>query len=155
MGHTYGGAGHLELEAARRRRDRTLAGPQIGPTWDEALDYPARRSAASGRALLRALPWRRLAPRPERVRLDPPADARGPAGRGASRRAGPGSSTCRRAGRRSRSRGWSRGGWRARWLDPRTGAEQAIGAAEPGLDLAWRAPGAPTAEDWVLVLEGG
>ena len=43
-------------------------------------------------------------------------------------------------------------GWQARWVDPRTGETQDIGSVEPDRNRVWRAPLAPSAEDWVLIL---
>jgi hypothetical protein len=43
--------------------------------------------------------------------------------------------------------------WRAHWFDPRTGDEHPVGAATLDQTHVWRAPTAPSAEDWVLVVE--
>ena len=43
----------------------------------------------------------------------------------------------------------------ARWVNPRTGAETALGALAAGHNPArWRVPPRPDANDWVLVVNG-
>jgi hypothetical protein len=38
-------------------------------------------------------------------------------------------------------------GWRAAWLDPRTGGEHSLGPVDPGLDLSYRPPTPPSGEE--------
>jgi hypothetical protein len=42
--------------------------------------------------------------------------------------------------------------WRASWIDPRAGTAQGAGPVDVGIDLTWRAPSAPSDEDWLLVV---
>ena len=151
MGHTYGGQGIWNWKHAGD--DEThVAGPQIGPTWDVALAHPGAEQVAVGARVLRSLPWYRLRPTPERARsvdrdvppVHQPACAQiadqlwlvyCPVGSG-----------------NVELLGLDDLGWRAAWIDPRTGAEQAIGPVSVPADGAWAAPDAPTDADWVLLL---
>jgi hypothetical protein len=151
MGHTYGGQGIWNWK--RPGDDEThIAGPQIGPTWDVALDHPGAAQVATGARILRSLPWYRLRPTPERARsvdrdvspVRQPACAQiqdelwlvyCPVGSGGAELLG------------LEDRGWT-----ARWIDPRTGDEQALGAISVPDIGEWAAPAAPSDEDWVLML---
>ena len=151
MGHTYGGQGIWNWK--RPGDDEThVAGPQIGPTWDVALDHPGAEQVAIGARVLRSLPWHRLRPTPERARtvdrevppVCQPACAQidgelwivyCPTGSG-----------------RVELLGLEDLGWQATWIDPRTGAEQSIGAVSVPGDGVWVAPPLPSEADWVLLL---
>jgi hypothetical protein len=151
MGHAYGGQGLWNWK--RPGDDEThLGGPQIGPTWLEALDHPGAVQVALGARLLRSLPWWRLRPCPERVELQPQLP-------------GPTERPCCAliddevcliylpvARGQVTVKGLAGNGWTASWIDPRTGERQGAGPVEPGLDLAWSAPAAPTEADWLLLL---
>jgi hypothetical protein len=154
MGHTYGAQGIWNWKRAGDPEEE-LAGPQIGPTWQQSLELAGAAQCALAAAFLRSVGWHRLVPCPERVEVLPgplgyeqlPAGAEIagelrvaylPAGHG-----------------RAVLKGLAPTGWRASWLDPRTGGSQGIGEVDPALDLSWRAPERPSAEDWVLVLEAG
>lgn len=151
MGHTYGAQGIWNWK--RPGDDETeVAGPQIGPPWYEAIDYAGAEQCGIGARFLRTLPWWRLGPCPERVALDPaPADLlRRPVCASI-----PGELYLAYAPDATGAlvvKGIEDGDWQAAWLDPRTGAEQPIGAVELGLEHVWHAPAAPSADDWVLVV---
>jgi hypothetical protein len=151
MGHGYGGQGLWNWK--RPGDDEThLGGPQIGPTWAEALDHAGGAQCGLGARVLRALPWWRLRPCPERAELDPLESD--PRWRPACAVA-PGEAWLTylpRAQGQVTLKGLAPWPWRARWVDPRTGQPRPIGPAQPGLDLAWRAPPAPSTEDWLLLL---
>jgi hypothetical protein len=153
MGHTYGAhpiwtwrrAGDAEPGLRILRYGST--------TWTEALEFPGAAQTALGAERLRALPWWLLRPSPERVRLDPPSPQ--PIDRPVCAIA-PGAAWVvyvpRAVGNVVLS-GLESRDWRAHWLDPRTGEEQAIETpVRPDREAIWRAPGAPSEEDWVLVL---
>ena len=148
----------LEIAGSRYRMssdadEAHLGGPQIGPTWTEALDHPGGRQCGLGASLLRRLPWWRLRPAPERAELDPlePDPRLRPACAVA-----PGQTWLvylPRAEGRLTLKGLDPLPWRAAWIDPRTGARTEIGPARPSaLELAWSAPPAPSTEDWLLLL---
>lgn len=160
MGHTYGAQGIWNWKRPGDD-ERELAGPQIGPPWNEALDYAGAEHCAIAARILRALPWWRLEPAPERVALDPPPrdrlDDPYRAYHGAELRP-----FCARipdelflvyapAGGQLAVKGLEKGDWRATWLDPRTGDEHAAGAVELDQAHIWRV-GTPSDEDWVLLL---
>jgi hypothetical protein len=151
MGHTYGAHGiwNWKRPGDPEPPSRIL---RYGPTWTEALELPGAAQVALGAVRLRALPWWRLEPRPERVQLDPePTDpTRRPAGAVAQGAAWV--VYAHGAAGRPVLSGVEPLEWRAAWLDPRTGEEHAIGSARPDASALWRAPPAPSAEDWVLVL---
>ena len=151
MGHTYGAQGIWNWK--RPGDDETeLAGPQIGPPWHEALGYAGAEHCAIGARLLRSLPWWRLRPCPERVALAPPAPdlhrrpfcarvpgelylAYAPSAEG-----------------NLVLKGLEEGAWRARWIDPRDGTTHELGALEMGIERVWRAPTAPSPDDWLLMV---
>lgn len=151
MGHTYGSQGIWNW---KRPGDSEvpIAGPQIGPTWDLALDHPGADQCGIGAAFLRGIQWWDLEPSPECVQLDP----------------APGEFWQRPACTRIRSSVWiiylprATGQvivkgieplvWRARWLDPRGGGTHDIGVIDVPASRKWRAPQAPSEDDWVLVL---
>lgn len=150
MGHTYGAQGIWNWKRPTDD-DTPVGGPGVGPVWTEALDYAGAAHCAIAARRLRTLPWWRLRPAPERVQLDPPpatharaacAIAPGevwlvylPAAAGAAT-----------------LKGLEPGAWAARWLDPRTGDEQALGPATADDTWKWRPPAPPAAGDWVLIL---
>lgn len=150
MGHTYGSQGIWNWKRPGDD-EQELAGPQIGPVWSEALDHPGARQCGIGASLLRTLPWWQLQPCPERMQLDPPPDGAFPP-------------ACARVpgkvwlaylpdgSRHAILKGIEPASWHARWFDPRTGEEHAIGSVTVGADLKWQAPLPPTSEDWVLIL---
>jgi hypothetical protein len=167
MGHTYGAQGIWNWK--RPGDDETeIAGPQIGPPWFEGLEYRGAEHCGIGARALRELPWWQLVPSPERVALDAtppgvlpdpasglpaPSTLRAPACAHVPARlyvaylpsgAGLGQLVLK---------GIEEAPWRARWLDPRTGASHLIGAVTLDQTHVWRAPTAPSAEDWVLILE--
>jgi hypothetical protein len=129
-----------------------MAGPQIGPTWEQALDLPgAAHCTVTGR-FLRANGWHDLRPAPERARSAAretsrerqPACAVVPGERWVVYLpAGPADAVLL---------GLTPDDWQARWLDPRTGAEHDIGRVSAPSDGIWPAPARPSADDWVLVL---
>jgi hypothetical protein len=151
MGHTYGGQGIWNWKHAGDD-EAHVAGPQIGPTWDVALGHPGAEQVAVGARVMRALPWQRLRPTPERARtvdrdvppVRQPACAQiadelwlvyCPIGSG-----------------KVELLGLDDLGWHAAWIDPRTGDEQPTGPIiVPGHGV-WAAPDAPTDADWVLRL---
>lgn len=150
MGHTYGGQGIWNWK--RAGDDETpVAGPQLGPPWWEALHHPGAAQIARGARLLRALPWWRLRPSPERVRLAAPPG-------------GPYAPACARvpdecwvvylpdSAGGARLLGLEPGPWRARWFDPRAGDEVWSGAIEADDAGTWAVAALPAAGDWVLVL---
>jgi len=101
---------------------------------------------------LRSLLWWRLEPAPERAQLDPaPAELwQRPACAVAA-----GSTWVAylpRATGRMVLKGIEPLAWIARWLDPRTGATHDAGSVDVSPSHKWRAPEAPSEEDWVLVL---
>ena len=150
MGHTYGSQGIWNWK--RPGDDESaMAGPQIGPPWHEALEHEGAQHCALAVALLRGLPWWRLQPAPERVQtIGLPADPyRRPA---AAIVLGERWLVYLPDGGQVTLKGVAPGAWQARWFDPRTGAEQPIGAVEPDVARKWQAPTSPTAEDWVLAL---
>jgi hypothetical protein len=157
MGHTYGGQGvwNWKLDTDS---DRPVGGPGIGPPWHEAMRYDGAAHCGVGATVLRALPWWRLRPAPERVHLDPALDTnfrpfcavipnelwvvyvpRGPLAAGQLVLKGLDASD----------------DWRARWVDPRTGQWHDSAPQETGTERWWRAAPPPTEEDWVLVLDRG
>jgi hypothetical protein len=151
MGHTYGAHGIWTW----RRAGDPEPGSRIlryGPTWTEALELPGAAQVAAGVERLRALPWWRLRPGPEHVRLDPhpPQPIHRPVCAVAPRAAWV-AYVPRAVGHLVLS-GVESLDWRARWLDPRTGDEQVIGPVQPDRTAVWRAPSAPSDDDWVLVL---
>lgn len=158
MGHTYGGQGIWNWK--RPGDDEThLAGPQIGPTWQEALGLPGAEHVSIGAGFLRSLRWWELRPAPERVRS---ASRETPRERQPSCAVVPDGPDERwvvylPADPDHSSDvlllGIEADRWQARWLDPRTGAEQQIGAVDVPVDGIWPAPPRPSSDDWVLVLE--
>jgi hypothetical protein len=151
MGHTYGAQGVWNWK--RPGDDESeMAGPQVGPPWYDAMHYAGAAQVALGARHLRALPWHRLTPGPERVALEiaPSEQWRVPA--------------CAtvdettivvyvpEANGRFIVRGMAEAAWTGRWLDPRSGAVHALASFTVGITGVWRAPAAPSAEDWVLVL---
>jgi len=161
MGHTYGAQGIWNWK--RPGDDEAhLAGPQIGPIWSEALELLGAEQCALGVRCLREWSWWRLQPTPERARSVSPETppARQPA---CARIPGEGWLVYLPADDHDvellglnvpgvGGLGVAGHGWRARWLDPRDGAEHAIGAVDVPGDGIWRAPERPSDEDWVLLL---
>lgn len=151
MGHTYGGQGIWNWKRPGDSEEH-LAGPQIGPPWTAALDHPGAAQCALGVELLKSLPWWQFRPAPERVQIDPPplvtrrafcaiAEGRAwvvylPAGAG-----------------QLTLKGVTPDDWRARWFDPRTGESRDLGEVKSDGSRKWRAPAAPTPDDWTFVLE--
>jgi hypothetical protein len=149
MGHTYGGQGIWNWK--RPGDDETpLAGPQFGPTWEEALRHPGAAQCALGARLLRSLPWWRLRPEPWRVRREPTADGRAP-----SCALAPGETWIAYlpdAGGGTQLLGAEPGAWQARWFDPRTGASCPIDPVASDPTGVLSLPSAPGDGDWVAVL---
>jgi len=151
MGHTYGSQGIWNWKRPGDSEEHQ-AGPQIGPLWTAALDHLGAAQCARGVGLLKTLPWWELRPAPERVQMDPaPGIYHRPFCAIATDRAwvvylpeGKGQAILK---------GVSPGAWRARWFDPRTGEEREIAPVEPDPNHKWRAPAAPTSDDWVIVLD--
>jgi hypothetical protein len=165
MGHTNGAQGIWNWKRSGDD-EAELAGPQIGPPWSEALEYDGAAQCGLAAGVLRALPWWRLEPAPERVALDPaPRDrlddpyrayagvdlrpacawipdellvAYAPAAEG-----------------RIVVRGLEPGDWAANWVDPRSGRASAIGPAAPAETGLWVAPPAPSGDDWALIVRRG
>ncbi|MGH2559471.1 MAG: DUF4038 domain-containing protein [Thermomicrobiales bacterium] len=151
MGHTYGSQGIWNWKRPGDSEEH-FAGPQIGPVWTTALDHDGARQCGLGAKLVQTLPWWQLQPAPERVQLDPSAarDVARP--------------VCAvvlgqlwiayqpTGGGRLILKGIEPGAWRARWFDPRTGAEQPVGPVEVDRNLKWTAPLPPTQDDWVLIV---
>ena len=153
MGHTYGAQGIWNWK--RSGDDETeLAGPQIGPIWSEALGYEGAAQVGRGAALLRTLPWWRLAPCPERVRLEPaPTDVDH---RAACARVADDLFLAylpRAAGHPLVKGLEPAADWMAHWFDPRTGERHAISDVAIGQDGIWRAPAVPGTDDWVLLVQ--
>ncbi len=151
MGHTYGSQGIWNWKRPGDSEEH-VAGPQIGPLWSTALEHPGAEQCGSGARFLRSLPWWRLQPAPERVQLDPaPPDlSQRPFGAIAPHLAW--IVYLPRANGRVILKGIEPASWQARWFDPRTAALQEAGPVQVGPDHTWRAPRAPSEEDWVLVL---
>jgi hypothetical protein len=129
-----------------------VAGPQIGPTWEQALDHPGAEQVALGARLLRALPWWRLRPTPSQARAvdrDVPP-VRQPACAQVQHELW--LTYCPTGSGRVELLGLDDLGWQATWIDPKTGAEQAIGAIGVPASGEWPAPPPPTDEDWLLLL---
>lgn len=151
MGHTYGSQGIWNWKRTGDSEEH-VAGPQVGPTWDVALDHPGAGQCGIGAGFLRGLPWWRLEPAPERIQLDPPPREywQRPACAVA-----PGSAWVvylPRATGRAVLKGIEPLTWRARWLDPRTGATRDAGPVDVSAARTWHAPEASSADDWVLAL---
>jgi hypothetical protein len=152
MGHTYGAQGIWNWK--RPGDDETaLAGPQIGPPWFESLALAGAEQCGLGARLLRTLPWWRLRPCPERVHLAPAPtgdEQRAACARVADhlwivyRPAGAGQLTLK---------GIAPGAWAARWFDPRGGAMLPAEPVAVPPDYTWLAPAAPSADDWVLLVQ--
>ena len=155
MGHTYGSQGVWNWK--RAGDDETeMAGPQIGPTWNEAMHHPGARQIALGVDFLRTVDWWRLRPCPERVVLTL-ASTR------PDRRAfcahipgelyiayRPANSTGQIV-----LKGLEGDSWSASWLDPRTGEISPIGSIQFDPARMWTAPPVPSADDWVIVARTG
>jgi hypothetical protein len=155
MGHTYGAQGIWNWK--RPGDDDThLAGPQIGPVWTEALELPGAIHCGIGARFLRDQEWHALQPAPERARS---VSRETPRERQPACAIIPDQSWLvylpadLAHGADVVLLGVEDGRYRARWLDPRTGSEQAIGAVEVPGDGIWPAPARPSADDWVLVLD--
>jgi hypothetical protein len=158
MGHTYGGQGIWNWK--RPGDDEThLAGPQIGPTWQKALDLPGAQHVSLAAGFLRSLRWWELRPAPERARS---VNRKAPRERQPACGILPDGPDARWivylpadsfASANVLLLGVEAGRWRARWLDPRTGTEHEIGPVEVPDDGIWPAPPRPSPDDWVLVLE--
>lgn len=157
LGHTYGGQGIWNWK--RPGDDEShLAGPQIGPTWREGLELPGAAQVALAAGIVRRLPWHRLRPSSERARAADPATprVRQPACARVAGEAGDralwltylpvGCGAVELLGIDDRR-------WRARWIDPRTGREQAIGRIAVPTTGVWASPAPPDGDDWVLLLE--
>jgi hypothetical protein len=152
MGHTYGAQGIWNWKRPGDSEEH-LAGPQIGPTWFEALALAGAEQCGHGARLLRTLPWWRLRPSPERAQLAPaPADyAQRPA---CAHVPGALWLTYLPAGAgRLTLKGLERLDWQARWFDPRAGTTHAAGPVEVAATFTWPAPAPSSADDWVLVLQ--
>jgi len=151
MGHTYGAQGIWNWK--RPGDDEThMAGPQIGPTWDEALELLGAEQVALGVRFLRERSWWRLQPTPERARSVSPDTP--PERQPACARV-PGACWIVYLPEDSGDielLGVERRDWRASWFDPHDGAEQQIGRVDVPGDGVWRAPERPSEDDWVLVL---
>jgi len=157
MGHGYGAQGLWNWKRAGDSEDH-LGGPQIGPTWEEGLALAGGRECGIGAQLLRAVPWWKLEPCPERVEVTggPPHAEGSPLKPACARAAGeawvayvpavPGPEG------RVTLKGLEDGDWSATWIDPRTGARHDAGRARAALDGCWRTPPTPHDDDWVLVL---
>jgi hypothetical protein len=154
MGHTYGSQGIWNWKRPGDSEEH-VAGPQIGPTWDVALEHRGAEQCGRGAKALRSLSWWRLEPAPERVQPDPsPVE---PTRRPCCAIA-PGSTWVvylPKASGEVTLKGIEPRSWRGRWLDPRSGGTLEVGPVEAGPDLKWRAPRAPSEDDWVLLLTSG
>ena len=160
MGHVYGGQGIWnwkrpgddEREHVDTPRGRLwVGGPQTGPVWSEAIEHAGAIQCGIAARWLSREQWWSLVPCSEQAEIRPwPNAAHRPA-----------------AGRvrdelyvvylptgegRLVLKGIEQRQWQAAWIDPRTGAETAIGDISPAENRIWTAPAAPTVDDWVLVL---
>ena len=168
-GHTYGAHGLWSM------RDPADPGPGDlwGPGgWREASELPAGREVGLAGRLLRELPWEALEPRQEWV--DPHSDpgrrtlpyCAGAPGRcrvvyiPAASFEHPGIGISLHL-RDVRHHALEPGPWRARIVDPRTGATRETLDATPDATGTWRMPersfvtALPTLEDWLVILERG
>lgn len=167
MGHTYGAQGIWNWKRPGDDETQHVAGPAIGPPWSEALLYDGAEQCAVAVRLVRALPWWQLVPTPERVHLVPEIDHRT---QPESVHQSPPTATmapvCATVPDRLLLaylpaaqgqlvvKGLAPRAWRARWIDPRSGAEHALPKAVPAVDLSYRPPAPPSTDDWVLLLDG-
>ena len=184
MGHTYGGQGIWNWKRPGDSEVQ-MAGPQIGPTWEQALELPGAQHCADAAAFFRSQRWHDLQPAPERVRSasretprerqpacailpgarwivylpaapsDPsdsshlPVDRTAPTDSATPR--GPATPPTNPAS--VLLLGVEADTWRARWLDPRTGAEHKIGPVDVSPEGIWPSPPRPGSDDWVLILD--
>jgi hypothetical protein len=160
-GYTYGADGIWQINSAEQPYGPSPHGMAWGDTpWQEALQAPGARNVSAGKRVLEGLPWNELQPHQEWI--EPAADE--------TRRIGPYA-----AGIPGRvrvvyypqfhlypwtwnSRNLVKGlesdvRYRARFVDPRNGAEAPIGDVTPEADGSWRVPAPVTMHDWLLVME--
>jgi hypothetical protein len=162
-GHVYGAAGVWQFydpsASVGIGADRTNSRPWHGQSWREALDYAGGKQLAHLLAFFRALPWHRLEPHREWLRVrGVPADVQSltdphcaaipgevvvvyiPAGN---------------SGKRIEILHVGDRDYVAQWYDPRSGAYTP--ASDRPIrgdrrDGAWRAPSVYRHSDWVLLL---
>jgi len=151
MGHTYGGQGIWNWKRDGDQEE-FMAGPQIGPTWEQALALPGAAQNALAATFLRGRAWPRLRPSPERARS---VSRETPRERQPACAIVPDDCWLVYLPEDSAEvelLGVENGHWQARWLDPRSGTERDIGAVTVPEDSIWQTP-RPSPEDWVLILD--
>ncbi|HOE67070.1 MAG TPA: DUF4038 domain-containing protein [Candidatus Hydrogenedentes bacterium] len=152
-GYTYGANGIWQLNTETQAYGASPHGRSWGNMpWREAAQLPGGRQVAQGARFLAALPWRECRPMPES--LDPGAQSAqvyAPVALGIPRRMrliyAP---FC-----------WDPPAvhgiesdvfYTARYFDPCSGSEIAVGRVEPNGDGVWTPPVPPECHDWVLAL---
>ncbi len=157
-GHTYGAQGIWAMSS----RDEPFTGTTMNwgdGFWQDVMHYAGSGQVALGRRFFERYPWQLFEPRPlpEVEKL----------GRIASFATGIPGSVWVFYYASSAMDGIFQGvqgtaipiepgaAYRAYFFNPRTGAEVNVGPVQPDAEGRWPAPGKPSMEDWVLVLQGG
>lgn len=156
-GHTYGAGGIWQMNTREQPHGPSPHGGTYENTaWDVAMQLPGSHQLGLGKALLMRYPWFRFEPHPEWV--EPrwsPQNYMLPFAAGI-----PGE--VRVVYIPSRIYNWSGPAlqhledgirYHARYVDPISGHEYALGEVVAAADQTWQAPNVPLAQDWVLVLE--
>ena len=153
-GMTYGADGIWQMAVANETSDQHVS-KWGNSTWRRAMHYEGGRQVAAGAGLLRGLPWSSLRP------ID--AARAHAAGRVSPFGAANETMTIhylasriveeRLQGMRGLPVDVPSGGGRARFIDPASMEEQAIGRVEPAADGTWQPPEPPTYADWLLLVE--
>lgn len=154
MGHTYGSQGIWNWKRAGDSEE-PLAGPQVGPTWEQALDHPGAEHCGIGTTILGRLTWWSLQPAADQVQLDPPPATYADHPIAAAILNELLVIYLPNGALTAILKGLAPGAWQAYWINPRNGRDWPIGPVEPGFDHKWRAPAPPSDEDWLLVVERG
>ena len=155
-GHTYGANGMWQMSTPEEPCV-SISGSWGDTTWVEASQLAGSTHVGVGRRILERYPWWKFRPR---VEPDWNSDERiAPLAAGISGAIwmfylpseGINSRFFGMLGKPVRIEPAAR--YRAKFINPRTGADVEMGPVEPGADGMWRMPRKPSREDWVMALE--